>query len=98
MIQPTYETSLAMAARRVMPRIHAVPAPKPSIVRFVDAVDCPVALISRDGRLTSMNGPARDYFVGRTGTQLRDAIESAARIAMTERRKGTDSTPNPARQ
>jgi DNA-binding CsgD family transcriptional regulator len=97
MIQP-YETSLAMAARRIMPRIHAVPAPKTSIVRFVDAVDCPVALANRDGRLMAMNGPARDFFVGRTGTQLRDAIESAARIAMTERRKGSDAPPNPARQ
>jgi DNA-binding CsgD family transcriptional regulator len=96
MIQP-YETSLAMAARRVLPRIHSVPAPKTSIVRFVDAVDTPVALTNRDGRLTSMNGPARDYFVGRTGTQLREQIESAARIAMTERRKG-ELSPNPARQ
>ena len=97
MIQ-SIETSLAMAARRVVPRLHIVPAPKTSIVRFVDAVDCPVAVTNREGRLTTMNGPARDFFVGRTGTQLRESIESAARIAMTERRKGVEASPNPARQ
>jgi DNA-binding CsgD family transcriptional regulator len=97
MIQ-SLETSLAMPARRVVPRLHIVTAPKPSIVRFVDAVDCPVAMTNRDGRVTAMNGPARDYFIGRTGTQLREEIESAARIAMTERRTGSEGSPNPARQ
>ena len=94
----TYQTerSLQLVQPRVAPRIHAVPTPKPSIIRFVDAVDAPVALTNRDGRLTAMNGPARDFFIGRTGTQLRDAIENAVRVAMTDRRRPAEYSPNPA--
>jgi DNA-binding CsgD family transcriptional regulator len=95
MVHP-YERSLQLVPPRVAPRIHAVPAPKPSIIRFVDAVDVPVAITNRDGRLTAMNGPARDFFIGRTGAQLRDAVEHAVRVAMTDRRRPVESSPNPA--
>lgn len=88
-----------MAARRVSsPRIHAVPAQKTSLIRFVDAVDCPVALVNREGRLTTMNGPARDFFVGRTGAHLRESIEDSARLMFGDRRKAPENHPNQARQ
>jgi DNA-binding CsgD family transcriptional regulator len=96
MIQPL-ENSPLMAARRVSPRIHAVPAHKSSLIRFVDAVDCPVVLVNREGRLTTMNGPARDFFVGRTGAHLRESIEDSARLMFGDRRKA-DLNPNQARQ
>jgi DNA-binding CsgD family transcriptional regulator len=89
--------STYMAARRVLPRIHAIPAPKTSILRFAEAIDSPVVLTSRDGRLAWMNAPARDFFVGPTGTRLRQLVEAAVRIAANDRRKGTAGLPNPAR-
>ena len=89
--------TLLMAARRVSPRIHAIPVPKSSIVRLIDAVDSPVVIVNRDARLTAMNAAARDFFIGRAGTQLREAIEDAARTAMTDRRKAGDGLPNKAR-
>jgi DNA-binding CsgD family transcriptional regulator len=92
------EKSLFMPARRVSSRIHAVPTPKASIVRFVDAVDSPVVLTDREGRLTTMNGPAREAFVGRTGSRLREALEHMVRTAMAERPRTVESSPNPARQ
>ena len=91
-----HETS-QMAARRVSPRIHAVPAPRTSLLRFVDALDTPVALTNASGRLTTMNGPARDLFVGRAGMQLRDALETSMRLALGDRRRNTAGRPNHAR-
>lgn len=96
MTQP-YETSLVLTARRPAPRIHAVPPVKASIIRFVDAVDTAVALASRDGRLTTMNAPARDCFLGRAGIELRDAIEKALRVVLADRRRQPDASPNTAR-
>ena len=91
------ERSLQLVAPpRIAPRIHAVPAPKPSIIRFVDAVDVPVAITNREGRLTAMNGPARDFFIGRLGTELREMIENAVRVALTDRRRPPESSPNPS--
>jgi DNA-binding CsgD family transcriptional regulator len=95
---PQYEGSALLAMPRVSPRIHAIPPAKTSIIRFVDAVDTPVSLTDRDGRLTSMNAPARDFFVGRTGTRLRSLVENAVRVAMSDRRKAGDGFPNPARR
>jgi DNA-binding CsgD family transcriptional regulator len=93
----TQENTLFMAGRRIPAvRIHAIPAPKSSIVRFVDAIDSPVALLDRDGRVTTMNGPARDCFIGRSGLQLREAVESFARHVMGDRRKSGDGAPNRA--
>jgi DNA-binding CsgD family transcriptional regulator len=96
-IQPPYQSTF-MAARRISPRIHAIPAPKTSILRFVDAIDAPLALTNREGRLTAMNAPARDFFVGRTGARLRESIEGAVRVAMGDRRRNSVGSPNPARQ
>lgn len=87
-----------MAARRVSPRIHAIPAQKSSIVRFVEAVDTPVVLADREGRLTAMNAAARDFFIGRNGARLHEALETGARVAMADRRKSVDGSPNRARQ
>lgn len=95
---PQYEGSAMLAMPRVSPRIHIVPPAKTSIIRFVDAVDTAVSLTDRDGRLTSMNAPARDFFVGRTGTRLRGLVENAVRVAMSDRRKTGDGFPNPARR
>jgi hypothetical protein len=93
MMQPQ-ESALFEHTRRVPARIHAVPAPKSSLIRFVDAIDAPVALLSREARITTMNGPARDFFIGRVGIPLRDAIESLARHVIGDRRSG--SAPNRA--
>lgn len=95
---PQYEGSAMLAMPRVSPRIHIVPPAKTSIIRFVDAVDTAVSLTDRDGRLTSMNAPARDFFVGRTGTRLRGLVENAVRVAMSDRRKTGEGFPNPARR
>jgi DNA-binding CsgD family transcriptional regulator len=86
--------ALFMSSRRASARIHAVPAPKSSIVRFVDAIEGAVALVSRDGRIASMNGPARDFFIGKAGHHLREGIESIARNVMADRRKHSDGHPN----
>jgi DNA-binding CsgD family transcriptional regulator len=86
--------ALFMTSRRAATRIHAVPAPKSSIVRFVDAIEGAIALVSREGRLGSMNGPARDFFIGKAGPQLREGIESVARNVMADRRKHPESHPN----
>ena len=91
-----HETS-QMAARRVSPRIHAVPAPKTSLLRLVDALDTPVVLTNAAGRVTTMNGPARDLFVGRAGVHLRDAIETSMRLALGDRRRNTVGAPNHSR-
>ena len=91
-----YEMSL-MAARRVSPRIHAVPAPKTSLLRFIDAVDAAVVLTSVEGRVTTLNGSARDFFVGRVGAQLRDLVEGAVRAALGDRRRTSIGAPNPTR-
>lgn len=93
----THENTLFMAARRIpAPRIHAIPAPKASIVRFVDAIDSPVALVNRDGRLAAMNGPARDFFIGRPGLQLRESVESFARSVLGDRKRSAEGAPNRA--
>ena len=89
--------TLLMAARRVSPRIHAIPAPKSSIVRFIEAVDTPVVLAARDGHLTTMNAAAREYFIGRNGAHLREWLETAGRTALGERRKAVEGSPNRAR-
>ena len=89
--------TLLMAARRVSPRIHAIPAPKSSIVRFIEAVDTAVVLADRGGQLTTMNAAAREYFVGRNGAQLRAWLESTGRTALGERRKAVEGSPNRAR-
>lgn len=86
--------ALFMTSRRASARIHAVPAPKSSIVRFVDAIEGAVALVSREGRITSMNGLARDFFIGKAGHYLRDGIESAVRNVMADRRKHSEGHPN----
>lgn len=91
MIQP--QEGILVMPRRDHARIHAVPAPRSSLVRFVDAADVPLALVSRDGRITSMNGRARDYFIGRCGVQLREAIETLARHVLGDRRR-PEGSPN----
>jgi DNA-binding CsgD family transcriptional regulator len=63
----------------------------------VDAVDTPVALANAAGRVTTMNAPARDFFVGRTGAQLRDAVEAAVRHSLGDRRRNSLGLPNRAR-
>jgi DNA-binding CsgD family transcriptional regulator len=73
-----------ISTRRAPARIHAVPAQKSSITRFVEAIDAPVALASGDGRLISMNAAARDFFIGRDGQELRESVESMAREALDE--------------
>lgn len=93
MIQQVESTPL-MSSRRPADRIHALPAPKSSLVRFVDAIEAPVVLVSREGRLAVMNGPARDFFIGRMGQELREAIEGAARAVIGDRRR--DGSPNRA--
>jgi DNA-binding CsgD family transcriptional regulator len=95
---PQYEGSALLAMPRASARIHMVPPAKTSIVRFVDAVDTAVSLTDREGRLTAMNAPARDFFVGRTGTRLRGLVENAVRVAISDRRKTGDGFPNPARR
>lgn len=94
MTQPL-ESSIFMPSRRFpAARIHAVPAPKSSLDRFVDAIDLPVALVDRQGMVTTMNGPARDFFIGRPGLSLREAVEAHARAVMGSRRKVGDGMPN----
>ena len=97
MIQP-YDSSLIMAARRVSPRIHSVPALKTSIIRFVDAVDVPVAVTNRAGKVTQMNGPAREFFIGRVGARLREAVETLARVTLGERKHVAEGVPNRVRR
>ncbi|HET9425604.1 MAG TPA: helix-turn-helix transcriptional regulator, partial [Gemmatimonadaceae bacterium] len=48
-----------------------------------------------EGSLAAMNGPARDFFMGRIGLLLREAIEQAARAALDDRRSA-DGAPNRA--
>ena len=94
MTQPL-ESSIFMPSRRFpIARIHAIPAPKSSIDRFVDAIDLPVALVDRQGVVATMNGAARDFFLGRTGLALREAVEAHARAVMGSRRKTGDGMPN----
>jgi DNA-binding CsgD family transcriptional regulator len=94
MTQPL-ESSLVMPSRRFpAARIHAIPAPKSSLDRFVDAIDLPVAILDRQGVVATMNGPARDYFLGRPGLALREAVEAHARMILGSRRRGADGLPN----
>jgi DNA-binding CsgD family transcriptional regulator len=78
---------------RRSPSLHIVATPKSSIARFVDALDVPVVLFSRDGRLAAMNAPARVFFIGHTGPGLRDAIERVARGTIGSRQPA-EATPN----
>ncbi|HET9426218.1 MAG TPA: helix-turn-helix transcriptional regulator [Gemmatimonadaceae bacterium] len=92
----TQSSTLYMTPRRAPARIHAVPTPKSSLMRFVDALDAPVALVCREGRLMTMNGPARDFFIGRVGTQLRESIEAVARHVLGDRPRASEGLPNRA--
>lgn len=97
MIQPQDNAAFTATRRVPVARIHAVPTPKSSIARFVDAIESPVALADRDGRVVAMNGPARDCFIGRSGPLLRQAIESHVRAVISDRRHRIgDVMPNRA--
>jgi DNA-binding CsgD family transcriptional regulator len=88
----TSETAINMAARRLpTPRIHAIPAPKSSMSRFIEAMRTPVVLMTRDGRVASANASAGEFFAGRAGTQLREMLETSARVVMGDRRMPLDA-------
>jgi DNA-binding CsgD family transcriptional regulator len=79
--------------QRRVPSLHIVATPKGSVARFVDALEVPVVLFSRDGRMAAMNAPARVMFIGHNGPRLRDAIERVARGVIGSR-PPAEATPN----
>lgn len=90
----TNETAIHIAARRLpATRIHAIPAPKSSVSRLIDAMDNPVVLMTRDGRVASANAAAGEFFAGRAGSQLREILETSARVVMGDRRMPVDGPP-----
>jgi DNA-binding CsgD family transcriptional regulator len=91
MTHPNERTYFTEARRA--PSLHIVATPKSSIARFVDALECPVVLFSRDGRLSAMNAPARVLFIGHAGPRLKDAIERVARGTIGSRQPA-EATPN----
>ena len=88
------ESAHPMPSRRPADRIHAVPASRSSLARFIDAVETPVVLIGRDGRVAVMNASAVAFFGGWMGDQLREYIERAARTVIGDRRR--DGSRNPS--